>query len=56
MAITNGMLTVKVRAKPQDGAANSAVIALVARALGIAPSRIAMLRGATSRNKLLRIS
>ena len=47
---------VKVRAKPQDGAANTAVIRLVARALDLAPSRVELLRGATSREKLLRIA
>lgn len=47
---------VKVRAKPQEGAANTAVIRLVARALDLAPSRVELLRGATSRDKLLRIA
>ena len=55
ISIDDGQLSVKVRAKPQDGAANDAVIALVARALGIAPSRVELLRGATARNKQLRI-
>lgn len=55
ISIDAGRLSVKVRAKPQDGAANDAVIALVARALGIAPSRVELLRGATARNKQLRI-
>lgn len=47
---------VKVRAKPQEGAANTAVIQLVARAFDLAPSRVELLRGATSREKLLRIA
>ncbi|MDB2694517.1 DUF167 domain-containing protein [Erythrobacter sp.] len=47
---------VKVRAKPQEGAANTAVVQLVARALDLAPSRVELLRGATSREKLLRIA
>lgn len=55
VVIEDGRLTVKVRAKPEDGKANAAVIALVAVALGEAPSRIELLRGATSREKLLRI-
>lgn len=45
----------KVRAKPQDGAANDAVLALLAQALGIATSRLRLLRGATSREKLVQI-
>ena len=48
-------VSVKVRVKPQDGAANEAVIRLVAQALDLAPSRVELLRGATSREKLLRI-
>ena len=50
-----GRLIVKVRAKPEDGKANTAVLELVARALGIAPSHLEMLRGATGRDKLVRI-
>jgi uncharacterized protein YggU (UPF0235/DUF167 family) len=50
-----GRLLVKVRAKPQDGAANEAVLALLADALGVATSRLRMLRGATSRDKLVKL-
>ena len=46
----------KIRAKPQDGAANEAVLALLARALGVGTSRLALLRGATSREKLVQFS
>ena len=56
ITITGTGVGVKVRAKPQDGAANTAVIRLVARALHLAPSRVELLRGATSREKLLRIA
>ncbi|MFA6218820.1 MAG: DUF167 domain-containing protein [Erythrobacter sp.] len=55
VTIEDGRVAVKVRAKPQDGAANEAVVRLVARALELAPSRVELLRGATSREKLLRI-
>ncbi len=53
--LADGRLQVKVRARPQDGAANDAVRAVLAKALGIAPSRIELLRGATSREKLVRL-
>ena len=53
--IAGGRLLVKVRAKPQDGAANEAVLALLAAALGVAASRLRMLRGATGREKLLQL-
>lgn len=47
---------IKVRALADEGAANEAVIGLVAKALGIAPSRVTLLRGATSRQKMLRVT
>jgi uncharacterized protein YggU (UPF0235/DUF167 family) len=50
-----GRLEMKVRARPHDGAANEAVLDLLAQALGIATSRLRMLRGATSRDKLVQI-
>jgi uncharacterized protein YggU (UPF0235/DUF167 family) len=55
LEVVEGRLQAKVRAKPEDGEANVAVIALVAQGLGIAPSRLHLLRGATSREKLLQI-
>ncbi len=55
LEIAAGRLLAKVRAKPQDGEANAAVQALLAAALGVAPSRVELLRGATSREKLFRI-
>jgi uncharacterized protein YggU (UPF0235/DUF167 family) len=55
LEITDGKLLAKVRAKPEDGKANAALTALVASALGVAPSRIGLLRGATSREKLLQL-
>lgn len=50
-----GVLMIKVRAKPQDGKANDAVLGLLADALGIATSRLRLLRGATGRDKLVQI-
>lgn len=55
LEISGGRLLAKVRAKPEDGKANDAVLALLAAALGLAPSRLALLRGATSREKQFRI-
>jgi uncharacterized protein YggU (UPF0235/DUF167 family) len=55
LEIAGGRLLAKVRAKPEDGKANDAVLALLATALGLAPSRLELLRGATSREKLFRI-
>ena len=53
--IVDGRVLVKVRAKPKDGEANGAVLKMLAAALGTAPSRLEMLRGATGRDKLVRI-
>jgi hypothetical protein len=49
-------LRVRVMAAPVDGAANRAVIGLLAETLRIAPSRIELVRGATSRNKVFRVA
>ena len=53
--IGDGALLVKVRAKAKDGEANAAVMALLAEALGIAASRLRLLRGATGRDKLVQL-
>ena len=53
--IDDGRVLVKVRSKPEDGRATAAVADLLAAALGVPASRIALLRGATSREKLFRI-
>lgn len=55
LEIVDGRLLAKVRAKPENGEANTAVQELLARALGIAVTRVKMLRGATSREKLFQI-
>jgi len=56
VSVVAGRVLVKVRAKPSDGAANAAVEKLVARALGVATSRCRIVRGATSRAKVLSVS
>ncbi|UYH54522.1 DUF167 domain-containing protein [Qipengyuania sp. SS22] len=55
VSVEDGRVLVKVRAKPSDGAANAAVEKLVARALGVATSRCRIVRGATSREKVLQL-
>ncbi|MGN6356730.1 MAG: DUF167 domain-containing protein [Novosphingobium sp.] len=55
LEVADGRLLAKVRAKPEDGKANAAVLGLLARALGIAPSRLSLLRGATSREKVFQL-
>jgi uncharacterized protein (TIGR00251 family) len=50
-----GSLLVRVTAPPVDGEANAAVCRLLAARLGLAPGRIAVVRGASSRDKLIEI-
>ncbi|MBC9247271.1 DUF167 domain-containing protein [Paracoccus sp. 11-3] len=50
-----GILRVHVTAAPEDGKANAAVVKLLAKALGLAKSRLTLVRGATSRDKVFRI-
>lgn len=45
-------LVIKVTEPPEKGRANERVIKLLAKKLQIAPSRIRLLRGETSRHKL----
>ena len=49
----DGGLVVHVRERAVDGAANAAVIKVVAAHFGVARSRVTILRGHTSRTKLL---
>ena len=49
------VLSVRVCAPPVDGAANAAVTALLADALGLAPSRVRVVRGQRGRDKVVEI-
>ncbi len=49
------VLSVRVCAPPVDGAANAAVTALLAEALGVAPSRVRVVRGQRGRDKVVEI-
>jgi hypothetical protein len=51
----NDALIVRVTAPPVDTAANDAVVALLAEALGIPKRQISIARGAASRNKAVDI-
>ncbi|MDE2183181.1 MAG: DUF167 domain-containing protein [Alphaproteobacteria bacterium] len=49
-------LKARVRAVPEDGKANAALVELVAKALGVPRSSVALASGATSRLKRLEIA
>jgi uncharacterized protein len=55
ITIADDTVLVKVRAPADKGAANEAVLELLAEALDLPPSRLTLLRGGTSRQKMFRI-
>ena len=50
-----GVLRVHVKEAPVDGAANAALVRLVAKYLRISRGAISIIHGATGRNKILKI-
>jgi uncharacterized protein len=46
---------IRVTCPPEDGKANKAVTKLLAKALGVAPTRLTLLKGQTGRDKLFRV-
>jgi uncharacterized protein (TIGR00251 family) len=51
-----GALVVRLNAPPVDGRANAALARFLARVLDVPPSAITLVRGATGRDKVLRIA
>jgi uncharacterized protein len=51
----DGRILIRVTAPPVDGRANAALCALVAKAAGVAPSRVAVVRGQSGRDKVIRV-
>ena len=51
----DGTFAAHVTAPPVEGAANDALCRLVAKAAGVAPSRVSVVRGQRSRQKVVRI-
>lgn len=50
-----GMIRISVTAAPEDGKATAAVAEALAYALGVAKTRLSLVRGATSRDKVFRL-
>jgi len=48
-------LKLAVTAPPEHGKANKAAVKLLAEALGVAKSRLTLIRGATARDKVFRL-
>lgn len=51
----DGAIRVYVTVVPEGGKANAAVAKLLAKALGVAKSRLVLVRGETARDKVFRI-
>jgi len=52
----DGSLKVHVTAPPEDGRANEAVVEVIAQWLGVKRRDVGIIRGATSRNKVVRVT
>lgn len=50
-----GAIRVSVTAPPDNGKANAAAAELLAKSLGVAKSRLTLVRGATARDKVFRL-
>jgi uncharacterized protein (TIGR00251 family) len=53
LGVREGSLDVALQAPPADGAANTELCRLLARALGVRQSNVSIVSGASSRNKLV---
>jgi len=55
VGFSNGIWQVKVSASPVEGKANAAVVALLSELLGVSKSRLSVIKGHTSRNKVIAV-
>ena len=55
IGVRDGVLQAKVSAPPVDGKANKALCRLIAKRVGVAPSKVVVVRGEKSRDKLVRV-
>ena len=53
--VVEGQIRVAVTETPEAGKATEAARAALAKAMGVAKTRLTLVRGATSRNKLVRL-
>lgn len=53
--VHDGALKVKTTAPPVDGAANAKIVALLAKALGVARSRVRIVGGQSSKSKRVEV-
>jgi len=55
LTIAGGIVQVRVTATPEAGKANAAVLALLAKALGVPKTSLAIVRGETGRDKRVQL-
>jgi uncharacterized protein len=55
LGFEDGVLRARVSAPPLDGRANKALCKLIAARVGVPPSRVDVVRGAKSRDKLVAV-
>jgi uncharacterized protein len=55
VGVRNGALAVRLAAPPADGAANDELLATLASALGLARRDVVLVRGGSSRDKLVEV-
>lgn len=55
LEVGDGLIRISVTAPPEDGRATEAAREALARALGVARTRLTLIRGATSRDKVFRL-
>ena len=55
MGERDGAVLIRISAPPVDGKANAALIAFVAKTIGVPKSAVTIIRGETSRNKVIRV-
>ena len=53
--VRDGVVRVRVTAPPVDGAANEALVGLLAKTLRVGRGRVSIVRGRSSRNKVVRV-
>ena len=51
-----GVIAIRLKAPPVDGQANAALLRFLARKLGVAPTAVELVRGATGRQKWIRVA
>ena len=56
MGERDGVVLIRISAPPIDGKANAALISFVAKTLGVPKGDVDIVRGETTRNKVLRVA